>query len=135
YYPLGLALLLLLLEVFVPQARRKQVASVALGAMLTLVGCKDQERQMFTRHSPVVDQAVVAIRTVDAGAAHTLLSDYLSTGKCKDGTLGTPDRIRERPNATLDLGLTLFQLAERYGGEFGQPPPDEQDPNSGQLLS
>jgi hypothetical protein len=85
-------------------------------------GCERFENWLFQRHSPVVDRAVHAIESKDAGDAHQLLADYLSTGRCKGGTLGTPDSVRDLPNASLDLGLALFDLAERYGQKFGQEP-------------
>jgi Ca-activated chloride channel family protein len=133
YYPLGIAVLLLVLEVFIPVARRRKllagVASIAL-----MLGCRDKEQQVFSRYSPVVDEAITALGSVDAGVAEGLLSEYLSTGKCKDGTLGTPDQVRELPHATLDLGLTLFRLAERFGSKFGDPAPATEDPNLAGLL-
>ncbi|MGC4093940.1 MAG: hypothetical protein QM756_39745 [Polyangiaceae bacterium] len=58
----------------------------------------------------------------------------MSTGKCEKGELGTPDMVRQRVNASFDLGLALFKLAERFGQRFGEEPavhdggptPDEQ---------
>jgi hypothetical protein len=56
----------------------------------------------------------------DAGAATELLERYLMTGKCDSGNIGTPDLVRERPNATFDLGLGLFKLGEQFGDRFGE---------------
>lgn len=96
----------------------------ALGcAGLLVAGCQKFESWLFERNSPTVDRAVHAIETHDAGDAHRLLAEYLSTGRCKAGSLGTPDSVRELPNASVDLGLALFALAERYGQKFGEPPP------------
>ena len=50
-----------------------------------------------------------------------LLERYLSTGKCTGGNIGTPDSIQNRNNAAFDLGLALFQVAEKFGGRFGDP--------------
>ncbi len=135
FYPLGLSLLLLTLEVFIPVARRRKGA-VLLSAGLLLVGCEDAEQKVFTRYSPVVDQAVRALASgADAGIANELLTKYLSTGQCEAGALGTPEQVRDLPYATFDLGLTLFRLAERYGAAFGQPAPPPEDPNAAGLLA
>jgi hypothetical protein len=101
-------------------------------------GCERFENWLFQRHSPVVDRAVHAIDSKDAGDAHQLLAAYLSTGRCKGGTLGTPDSVRDLPNASLDLGLALFDLAERYGQKFGQEPapsPQTQQDQAGPELA
>jgi hypothetical protein len=58
----------------------------------------------------------------DAGAAVSLLEEYLSTGKCENGNIGTPTSVRQRPNAAFDLGLGLFKIAERYGQRFEDAP-------------
>lgn len=150
HYPLGLAALLLLLEVFIPVAPRRREepapsakstpsgrAATALLLLLcaSSLGCREIEQRLFSRHSPVVDDAIQALGSLDAGVAATLLTSYLSTGKCKDGTLGTPDQIRQLPAASFDLGLTLFQLAERYGEKFGEAPPAPEDPNAAGALA
>ncbi len=135
FYPLALAVLLLMVEVFVPLARRRKGAAL-LSAGLLLFGCEDTEQRVFTRYSPVVDEAVQALeRGADAGIANELLTEYLSTGKCNEGTLGTPAQVRDLPYATLDLSLTLFRLAERYGAKFGEPAPPAEDPNAAGLLA
>jgi Ca-activated chloride channel family protein len=146
YYPLGLAAVLLLIEVFVnetkPRARaaklpppepkkrrRRRSAASALGAsagsvlaLSLLLGCS-RERSFFERNAPPVDEAIAALGANDAGAAANLLEQYLSTGKCDKGELGTPDTVRERVNASFDLGLALFKLGERFGQRFGQEAP------------
>jgi tetratricopeptide (TPR) repeat protein len=55
----------------------------------------------------------------DAQAAARGLEDYLSTGECKDGNIGTPD-LAKRPDGTFDLGLSLFRMGEQYGRRFGE---------------
>ncbi|MGE0324114.1 MAG: VWA domain-containing protein [Polyangiaceae bacterium] len=140
YYPAALALVLLLIEVFVSQAKRRTRppdpppqrpkrepknrrrdrlrATAATGMALVLVlGCERLDK-VFERNAPDVDRA---IELMDAGAsaqAADLLENYLSTGACKDGALGTPPRVRERPAASFDLGLALFKIAESFGGRF-----------------
>lgn len=145
-YPLALALLLLVVETLVPEARRRERAAVpplaperrrrtrrlartatssllaALGLPLSLAGC-ERANELFMRDSPEVKQAVEALDAGDAGAAVNLLEAYLSTGKCDNGSIGAPDSLRSRPNAAFDLGLGLFALAERYGKRFGEDPP------------
>ncbi|WP_437935459.1 tetratricopeptide repeat protein [Sorangium sp. So ce341] len=73
----------------------------------------------FERNAPAVDQA---IRDLDAGnfeSAEQALASYLGTGPCTDAGIGLPDAVRQKPNGSFDLGLTLFHLAERYGHRFG----------------
>ncbi len=73
----------------------------------------------FDRDAPPVREAIVALDAGDAAAAAAQLEDYLSTGPCKDGNIGTPDTLRHRPDGTLDLGLSLFRLGEQFGRRFG----------------
>lgn len=137
HYPLILALLLLLAETFVPLAARRLKLGAALLALLSLlsVGCEDVDSALFTRYSPDVDDALADLGSHDAGDAHTALAEYLSTGKCKAGEIGTPESLRERPNAAYDLGLALFDLSERFGGKLGQGTPPGNDPNAAAVLA
>jgi tetratricopeptide (TPR) repeat protein len=100
-----------------------------------LAGCQKLEAWLFTRHSPTVDQAVGALKTRDAGDATELLSQYLNTGRCRGGSLGVPDRVRERSNASFDLGLALFDLAERFGQKFGEEPPKTPEAEAAEAAS
>jgi Ca-activated chloride channel family protein len=149
-YPLGLALLLLVIETLIPEAKRRKravvpplpedrrrsrrrrtakaaIAGVSASALLSLAasGC-EQTNELFMRSSPVVKDAVGALDAGDAGAAVSLLEEYLSTGKCENGNIGAPSSVSARPNAAFDLGLGLFTLAEKFGKRFGEdpPPPD-----------
>jgi hypothetical protein len=63
--------------------------------------------------------AVAALDAGDAASAEALLEEYLATGSCSDGGFGVPEKVRQRPYASLDLGLALFQLGERFGRRFG----------------
>jgi Ca-activated chloride channel family protein len=145
YYPLGLGILLLLLETLIAQVphrarsvllppppggrsprrrgrrspRPDQVMTAALVLVGLGLGC-DRVDRLFTRHSPAVDQALGVLDAGDAGAAAELLEKYLSTGKCEGGKIGTPDLVSQRPSASFDLGLALFQLGERFGRRFGE---------------
>ncbi len=149
YYPLGLASLLLLIEVFVnetkprdkaaklpppaPRKRRRRrapgSAGAAVGACLALLAAiaagacsRHSSSSLFDRNAPAVESAISALDAGDAGAAVALLEQYLSTGKCEKGELGTPDAVRERNNASFDLGIGLFQIAEHFGQRFGEEP-------------
>jgi tetratricopeptide (TPR) repeat protein len=74
----------------------------------------------FDREAPSVKQAIVDLNAGDASSAASRLEEYLSTGPCKDGSIGTPDMLKRRPDGTLDLGLSLFGVGERFGLRFGQ---------------
>ncbi|MGH7270506.1 MAG: hypothetical protein ACREJ3_08745, partial [Polyangiaceae bacterium] len=140
-WPLGAAVLLLIGEALLGEApRRKRRAEAApakaarrpTGAGVTVVtlaglllcallpSCAWDPSRPFERDSPRVKRAIAALNAGDAGAAASELEDYLSTGACKDGNIGTPDALAIRPDGTLDLGLSLFHLAEKYGHRFGQ---------------
>ena len=155
-YPLGLALLLVLVETFVNEAARrskpsavpppkktrrvakkrlkKAAAAATAGLISSLVfvaACGKTTDSLFERHSPSVDQAISAYDAGDAGSAVSTLEAYLATGKCENGEIGTPDPVRERPNASFDLGLGLFKMAERFGRRFGEEEPiGDGGPNS-----
>jgi hypothetical protein len=110
------------------RAKQRARSGLALSAIMLaasgLGGCQKFETWLFERNSPTVDRAMVAIQSNDAGDAHRALAEYLGTGRCKEGLLGTPDSLRALPNAGVDLGLALFALAERYGEKFGELPPE-----------
>src|SRR6185503_15700460 len=36
------------------------------------------------------------------------------------GGFGVPDKVRQRPFASLDLGIALFHMGERFGRRFGE---------------
>ena len=145
-YPLGLALLLLALETLIPEAsarrrskeppppprkpreRRRRATSAVLTGLLAALslpllatGC-ERANDLFERDAPEVNDAINAMDAGDAGAAVSLLEEYLSTGKCDNGNIGTPQAVRERPNASFDLGLGLFKIAERFGKRFEDEP-------------
>jgi hypothetical protein len=88
--------------------------------LLFLVGCGWDPSRPFDRDSPVVKEALGELDAGDASAAVGRLEDYLSTGTCKDGSIGTPDLLRRRPDGTLDLGLSLFRIGEQFGRRFGE---------------
>jgi hypothetical protein len=143
-YPLALAILLLLIETFVGQTRRrpeplivppppdrrrlrrrgkKRIATAAASGLLLSValsglGCETID-ELFVRNAPAVDEALEQLEAGDALAAVDLLERYLSTGKCESGKIGKPESVTQRPHAGFDLGLGLFQLGETFGKRFG----------------
>jgi Ca-activated chloride channel homolog len=142
-YPLGLALLLLLIETFVSETRKRARAAVvpppprrrrsrsgrggkraaataALLALAAIAGCERGIGNPFMRNAPTVEEAITALDAGDAAAAATLLQTYLSTGECEAGNIGTPDSVRTKHNAGYDLGLALFRIAEQFGRRFGE---------------
>ena len=147
-YPLALALLLVLLEAFIPEARARKATkipppkkrrpkrrgsrAVTAAVMLAfayawlVVGCAKERSQLWMRNAPAVDEAIAAYDAGDAGTAVSLLEQYLATGKCEQGNIGAPESVRSKPNAAFDLGLGLFKLGEQYGQRFGElePPGD-----------
>ena len=85
-----------------------------------VVACGWDPSRPFERESPEVKQAISHLDAGDAQSASALLEEYLSTGTCKEGNIGTPPRVRERSSGSFDLGLAMFQLAEKYGRRFGE---------------
>jgi hypothetical protein len=100
--------------------RHRALALLVLGACTLVAACGWDPSRPFERNAPAVDQAIRALDAGDATAAAQLLTDYLSTGACDKGTIGTPELVRKRPNGAIDLGLSLFAIAEAYGGRFGE---------------
>ena len=86
-----------------------------------VAACGWDPSRPFEREAPEVREAIThLVDGGDAQSAGSLLEEYLATGQCKEGSIGTPPRVRERANGGFDLGLALFKLAERYGKRFGE---------------
>ena len=96
-------------------------AAVAVTLLLAVVvtGCGWSPSRPFEREAPEVKSAVALLDAGEAGSASALLEGYLATGSCEDGGLGINDKVRQRPFASFDFGLALFQLGERFGQRFG----------------
>lgn len=110
---------------------RHGFAALAFSSVF-VVACGWDPSRPFERESPQVREAIGHLDAGDAQSAGDLLEEYLATGACKEGSIGTPPRVRERSNGSFDLGLALFQLAERYGRRFGEEEFDagQPEPNS-----
>ncbi len=98
---------------------RHGYAGVAL-ASACVVACGWDPSRPFEREAPQVREAMGMLDGGDARAASATLAEYLATGVCKEGNIGTPPRVRERSNGSFDLGLALFQVAEHYGRRLGE---------------
>ncbi len=85
-----------------------------------VAACGWDPSRPFDREAPEVREAIANLDAGDAQSAGDLLEEYLATGQCKEGSIGTPPRVRERANGGFDLGLAIFKLAERYGKRFGE---------------
>ncbi len=148
FYPLGLAILLLVAEVFLTDAPRRRfearrpppprarkgalepgkgalLATFALAclggaAFSATAGCSGWDpTSPFERNAPEVDRAISELDAGQLESAEQALETYLGTGACSDAGIGLPDTVRQKPNGSFDLGLALFYLAERFGQRFG----------------
>jgi Ca-activated chloride channel family protein len=125
-WPLGAAVVLLIIEAFIgeaPRRRRAILASIAAPGsllLLLLTSCGWNPSRPFDRDSPAVREAIEDLDAGDAGGAAGKLEEYLSTGQCKEGSIGTPELLKRRPDGTFDLGLSLFRIGEQFGRRFGQ---------------
>lgn len=91
--------------------------------------CACDPSRPFEREAPPVREAIGHLDGGDAQTAVATLEEYLGTGVCESGSIGTPPRVRERPNGTFDLGLGMFKIAEAFGRRFGDEEADhEPDP-------
>ena len=141
-WPLGGAVLLLIVEALIGEAPRrdrdaKRKSGKAVGlvrsilglmagwgavvlAMTLAAGCGWNPSRPFERDAPPVKEAVADLNAGDAASAASRLEEYLSTGPCKDGSIGTPDELKRRADGSFDLGLALFRIGELYGRRFGE---------------
>jgi tetratricopeptide (TPR) repeat protein len=98
---------------------RRCFGAIALSSAF-VVACGWDPSRPFDREAPEVREAISHLDAGDAQAAGSVLEAYLATGQCKESSIGTPPRVRERSNGSFDLGLALFQLAEKFGRRFGE---------------
>jgi hypothetical protein len=93
---------------------------VVAGVGTLVAACGWDPSHPFDREAPQVNEALQRYDAGEADSAAGLLQDYLTTGACQEGNIGTPLRVRDRSNGSFDLGLALFKLAETYGHRFGE---------------
>ncbi len=98
--------------------RRLARATLAASAWMT-GACTLNPVRPFEREAPAVVEAIAALDAGDAASAAAKLEEYLSTGACKDGSIGTPSGLARRADGTFDLGLALFRIGEQFGRRFG----------------
>jgi len=111
------------------RSKRNRRRALVLAAAFSLVAtaCAWDPSHPFDHDVGAVSQAIAALDAGDATIAARTLEDYLSTGECNNGSIGTPDFVKRRPDGTFDLGLSLFSIGESYGNRFG----DEEEKDSG----
>jgi tetratricopeptide (TPR) repeat protein len=95
-----------------------------------VAACGWNPSKPFDRDVPAVKEAIADLDAGDAASATQRLEEYLSTGGCSEGSIGTPDTLKRRPDGTLDLGLSLFRIAEQYGRRFGEEDDKRADENA-----
>jgi hypothetical protein len=110
----------------VKSTRVSLCALVAVG----VAACGWNPSKPFDRDVPAVKEAIADLDAGDAASATQRLEEYLSTGGCSEGSIGTPDTLKRRPDGTLDLGLSLFRIAEQYGRRFGEEDDKRADENA-----
>jgi len=104
-------------------------ATVVLGALVAACGWNPS--RPFDRQSPAVASAIKSLADGgDATVAVATLEEYLSTGPCADGNIGTPETLKKRADGTFDLGLSLFRIGEAFGKRFGEEEFDGGDSNA-----
>ena len=96
------------------------VVAAMASACMFVVACGWDPSRPFDRESPEVRAAIAHLDGGDAATASAILEEYLSTGPCKEGNIGTPVRVRALKNGSFDLGLSLFKVAEIFGNRFGE---------------
>jgi len=102
--------------------RLRALAGMVVGvACAAVAACGWNPSRPFDRQSPAVASAIKNLADGgDATAAVSTLEDYLSTGPCADGNIGTPETLKRRADGTFDLGLSLFRIGEAFGKRFGE---------------
>jgi tetratricopeptide (TPR) repeat protein len=109
--------------------RPRSLLCAGFAATILVAACGWSPSRPFDRQSPAVSNAIQNLADGgDATAAASTLEDYLTTGPCSDGNIGTPETLRKRADGTFDLGLSLFRIGESFGRRFGEEDFDAGDP-------
>lgn len=149
YYPLALAVLLLLIETWVGTSKKRVFSAdppkghmqkrkprrMRASAVLMAVSCLGCAKfdALFERESPVVNEAIALLKQKDPDKASKLLIEYLETGPCEAGVIGAGDRARALLDASLDLALSFSALSPKTTAPTGQPPGTPAPGGPGQL--
>lgn len=88
--------------------------AVGLSSAAFFVACGWDPKKPFERYSPDVDRAAADIDSGRPREAQEKLKTYIGASACDGGAM-TVLNAADASNATFDLGLTLFKLAEQYG--------------------
>jgi hypothetical protein len=108
---------------------KRLTRTVSVALMIACAACGWNPSRPFDRDVPAVSAAIADLDAGDAASATARLEEYLSTGACKEGSIGAPDSLKRRPDGTFDLGLSLFRVGEQYGKRFGEDDVKESDEN------
>ncbi len=110
------------------ERRRLAFFAMALAPVACVLACSSWDpSRPFDREAPPVKEAIIELDSGNAKGAAQTLEEYLSTGACKEGSIGLPDSVRRLPNGSFDLGLALFKIGESFGARFG----DEEEGDAG----
>jgi tetratricopeptide (TPR) repeat protein len=105
--------------------------SLGVGVTAFVGACGWSPSRPFDRQAPAVTSAIKSLGDGgDATLAAATLEDYLTTGPCADGNIGTPETLKRRADGTFDLGLSLFRIGESFGKRFGEEEADGGDPQA-----
>jgi hypothetical protein len=105
--------------------------SLGVGVTAFVGACGWSPSRPFDRQAPAVTSAIKSLADGgDATLAAATLEDYLTTGPCADGNIGTPETLKRRADGTFDLGLSLFRIGESFGKRFGEEEADGGDPQA-----
>ena len=85
------------------------------------IGCERGIGNVFMRNAPAVDEAITALDAGDAAAAVALArKPIFPPGNARPATSGRRTACAAKHNASFDLGLGLFRIAEQFGRRFGE---------------
>ncbi len=93
---------------------RARAAALGLATAALVVACGWDPKRPFERFSPEVDKAAAELDAGKAREARDRLGAYVSAAACDGGAMAVLGAA-DASNASFDLGLALFKLAEQYG--------------------
>ena len=100
---------------------KRELRAALLGfGLVAAVACDFDARKPFERWSPEVDRAIGELDAGKPEAATGRLAPYVAASGCDGGAMAVLG-AGDAGNATFDLALGLFKLAEAYGRRFEDP--------------